>query len=197
MENTRKTTKETTRKTTRKTKITGKQSITPEKAFLLSFLALQSELPEFKRTEKVVRNGRSYSYAPLPEIRRILQPYLTKHGFVVSWDSREVGDKIEYTCILTHIEGHSRKASILLDKDKTIADLNNIQAVGSSTTYAQRYTLIMVLGLTSVDNDDDAILLDEVRREIIPDPLPKPKSDGEHNKVVQEILNLSEKEVGK
>jgi len=186
------------KKQTRKKKVIPKKklsNLTPEKAFLKAFLALQSELPELKRTEKVNEDGRVYSYTPLPIMRKVLQPLLTKHGFMYAWDSREVDNKrIEYTCILTHIDGHSKTSSIIAEKDST-ADMNNIQAVGSTTTYLQRYTLKAVLGLTSADDDDDGRSAGKKnKREEIPEPKPKPKPDGEHNKVVQEILTFKEGE---
>lgn len=180
------------KQTTRKKKPAVKEpTLTPEKAFLKAFLALQSELPELKRTEKVGTNGHTYSYTPLPVMRKVLQPLLTKHGFMFHWDSKEVSNnKMEYTCILTHIDGHSKSSSIIAEKDGT-ADMNNVQAVGSTTTYLQRYTLKAVLGLTSADDDDDGISAGKKnKKEEIPEPKPKPKPDGEHNKVVQEILQL-------
>lgn len=185
----------TTKKTTRKKKPAVKKALTPEKAFLKAFLALQSELPELQRTEKVGTNGHTYSYTPLPVMRKILQPLLTRHGFMFAWDSKEVSNnKMEYTCILTHIDGHSKSSSIIAEKDNT-ADMNNIQAIGSTSTYMQRYTLKMVLGLTSADDDDDGRSAGKKnKKEVIPEPKPKPKPDGEHNKVVQEILNLEENE---
>lgn len=183
----------TKKKTPVKKKATPKKELTPEQSFLRAFLAFQSEAPELPRTEKVGNgNGNPYAYTPLPMMRKILQPYLTKYGFIYSWDFKEVNNKVECTCILTHIDGHSKTSTMTADKDNTV-DMNSVQAVGSTMTYLQRYSFKAVLGLTSADDDDDGRSAGKKKeREVIPSP--KPKSDGEHIKVVQEILQLKEQE---
>jgi hypothetical protein len=183
----------------KKPPVKKKPRLTPEKAFLKAFLALQSELPELKRTEKVNGGEHTYSYTPLPVMRKVLQPLLTKHGFVYAWDSKEVSNnRIEYTCILTHIEGHSKSSSIIADKDST-ADMNNVQAVGSTTTYLQRYTLKAVLGLTSADDDDDGKSAGKKnKKEEIPGPNALTQStNGYENMDIESLMILTDKKVVK
>lgn len=187
--------KKTRKKPVKKRRSPAKKELTPEQKFLRAFLSFQAEAPELPRTEKV-KNGAgdiSYAYTPLPLMRKILQPLLTKHGFVYAWDFKEATGKIECTCILTHVDGHSKTSTMTAEKDTT-ADMNSVQAVGSTMTYLQRYSFKAVLGLTSADDDDDGRSAGKKKseREIIPDPKPKP--DGEHIKVVQEILSFENKE---
>jgi hypothetical protein len=184
--------KKTRKKTVKKKSPPGKKNLTPEQLFLRAFLAFQAEAPELPRTEKVGENGHSYSYTPLPLMRKLLQPLLTKHGFVYAWDFKDVNGKVECSCILTHIDGHSKRATITADKDNT-ADMNSVQAVGSTSTYLQRYSFKAVLGLTSADEDDDGRSSGKKKKERETIPGPKPKPDGEHNKVVQEILIFENK----
>lgn len=145
------------------------KATTPEKAFLLAMLAFQSEVPELPKTATAKdQSGNVYHYTPLPEMRKLLQPLLTKHKFIYNWDFKEVNNKIECSCILTHIEGHSRTSTMTAEKDNTM-QLNNVQAVGSTMTYLQRYTFKAVLGLTSADEDNDGQSVTK-QREVIPEP---------------------------
>lgn len=145
------------------------KGLTPEKAFLKAMLAFQAEVPELPKTATAKdQNGNTYHYTPLPEMRKLLQPLLTKHGFVYSWDFKEVNNKIECSCILIHIEGHARISTMTAEKDNTM-QLNNVQAVGSTMTYLQRYSFKAVLGLTSADEDNDAQSATQ-KREVIPEP---------------------------
>lgn len=147
----------TTRKKTtpKKKKPSISKSISPERAFLKAMLAFQSEVPELKKTATAYdKQGRVYHYTPLPIMRKLLQPFLTKHEFVYAWDFREETGKIVCICGLTHIDGFTRTATMTAEKDNTV-DMNNIQAVGSTMTYLQRYSFKAVLGLTSADEDND------------------------------------------
>ena len=161
----------TRKKTVKKKPPPRKKNLTPEQLFLRAFLAFQAEAPELPRTEKVGEGNNIYSYTPLPLMKKLLQPLLTKHGFVYAWDFKEVNGKIECSCILTHIDGHSKKSTMTADKDNT-ADMNSIQAVGSTMSYLQRYSFKAVLGLTSADEDDDGRSAGKKKkeREVIPDP---------------------------
>src|SRR5581483_8370196 len=54
----------------------------------------------------------------------------------------------------SHKDGHSRTASVPLALD-TSGGKNNIQAMGSTTSYGRRYTMCMLLNIVTVGEDDD------------------------------------------
>lgn len=145
-----------------------------EFAFNEAFLNFQNELPEILRNQSVVsvENGeqiKKYKFSDLPLIRKVAQPYLFKHGFTYRWDYKAVdNNEIEGICILTHRAGHSVTASMRVPKDST-GDMNMIQATGSTMTYLQRYTLKAVLGLTSVEDDNDGRTATE-KKPVVPEP---------------------------
>jgi hypothetical protein len=62
---------------------------------------------------------------------------------------------MEYTGKLSHVKGHSETRSISLPADSS-GGKNSIQAVGSTTSYAKRYLVGMLLNIITKGEDDDA-----------------------------------------
>lgn len=117
-----------------------------------SLAAFQAELPAIHKgeTANVVTKDKgrySYTYASLGDISRVVLPLLGKHG--LSWvtmpalvDGRFV---LRYT--LMHVNGGTMTGDYPLNG-------NTPQEIGSSITYARRYTLCSVTGVAP-DEDDD------------------------------------------
>ena len=57
------------------------------------------------------------------------------------------------TCNLAHEAGHSEETTLSGPADNT-GNKNAIQAIGSTLTYLQRYTLVQALGLAAAQDDD-------------------------------------------
>ena len=130
-----------------------------KKAFLRAFSNFQDELPEIPKTKKVKyiskKTGQKteYNYSPLPIIIKTIKPFLNGNGFSYRWEF-EQNEKIKCTCIISHIGGHSETSTVEAGKD-TSGNKNDIQSIGSTRQYLQRYTLIAVLGLTTTEEDND------------------------------------------
>lgn len=109
----------------------------------------------------IVRNATGHNskrYADFAAIASAVDPVLGKHG--LSYRFRTVQtDKIAVTCILSHKSGHSEETTLCGPADAT-GNKNAIQAIGSTLTYLQRYTLVQALGLAA-SNDDDGAKADE------------------------------------
>jgi hypothetical protein len=58
------------------------------------------------------------------------------------------------SCVVTHAGGHSKRSKMTLPVDSK-AGCSEQQKYGAAQTYAQRYSLIQALGLTTCDEDDD------------------------------------------
>ena len=58
------------------------------------------------------------------------------------------------TCTLTHEQGHSESVTLSAPFD-TSGSKNAIQAIGSTITYLERYTLLAITGLSASDMEDD------------------------------------------
>lgn len=142
-------------------------------AFLKAMSGFQSECPEIIKTKKVNYPSKSggnnvkYDYAPLGKITKIIQPLLLKYELSYRWEFEE-NDKIKCACIVSHSAGHSITNTMTATKDTT-GNKNDIQSIGSTRTYLQRYTLSAALGLSTIDEDNDGQTT-QGQKETIPAP---------------------------
>lgn len=103
----------------------------------------------------IVRNSTGHNskkYADMAAVANAVDPIITKHG--LSYRHRAVqNERINVTCILSHKLGHSEETTLAGPADKT-GNKNDIQAIGSTLTYLQRYSLMLALGLAAGKDDD-------------------------------------------
>lgn len=96
----------------------------------------------------------SYKHATLANILEIISPVLADHGLSATWSTAQEPHGITVTCILRHAAGHMESVSLTGQPD-TGPGRNAIQAIGSTITYLQRYTLMAITGTAASDQDDD------------------------------------------
>ena len=147
------------------------------KAFDEAMAAVKANMPRIIKTRKVdftTQKGRTnYQYEDLASIMNQIGPVLSAHGLSVRYrTSAEPNQPIAVTCIISHRLGHSEENTLMAGKDDS-GNKNSIQAIGSTVTYLQRYTLKAALGLAAAADDDGARADDtignitEAEREII------------------------------
>ena len=129
-------------------------------AFNKDFTSMQSEITTVTKSKQ----GHNYKYATLEDIVDIVRPTLEKHGFAVSFGVNTTTDII-VTCTLMHKEGHSIETTMQLPADKT-GSKNAVQAIGSSVSYAKRYTLSSLLNIATRDDDDAQAAMQQDQRTI-------------------------------
>jgi hypothetical protein len=95
----------------------------------------------------------TYNHATLANVTEKISAELSKHGLSASWTTKQNGAVI-VTCRITHEQGHSEETSLSAPAD-TSGSKNAIQAIGSTITYLERYTLLALTGLATYDQDDD------------------------------------------
>lgn len=103
----------------------------------------------------IVRNATGHNskkYVDFAQIAKTVDPILVKHGLSYRFRS-EQGERINVTCILSHRAGHSEETTLSGPADTT-GNKNAVQAIGSTLTYLQRYSLIQALGLAAANDDD-------------------------------------------
>lgn len=129
--------------------------------FLEAKKNFQNDIPVIKKTKKADFGAgkASYEYAPLDEISAQIKPACFKNGITYDWKFQDLKDekgnpKLKAICIVSHIGGHSEFAEMECYYDNS-GGKNNIQSMGSTATYLQRYTLIGALGLTTAQSDLD------------------------------------------
>mgnify|MGYP000362390637 CR=1 FL=1 len=123
-------------------------------AYLMAVTKFQSEAPRINKTKSGYDSR--YFYAPLADIVDQIKDTLLDCGLSYRFE-QDHQNGITVTCILSHIEGHSERTSMTADADGS-GSKNSVQAIGSTVTYLQRYTLTSSLGLTTADSDMDGRL---------------------------------------
>lgn len=123
-----------------------------KKSFYAALSDFQRKCPEIKKLKK----GHNYMYAPLGDIIAQIKDLLADCGLSVRFE-QDHSSGIAVTCVVSHKDGHSERNSMTGGAD-TSGSKNSIQAVGSTVTYLQRYTLTGALGITTADADIDGRL---------------------------------------
>ena len=127
------------------------------KAFDAAIAAAKGEIPPIIKNRVVdftSQKGRThYRHEDLAEIARVVDPILIRHGLSYRFRSAQEGNRVRVTCVLSHRDGYSEETSLEATEDHS-GNKNAIQAIASASTYLQRYTLKLALGL-AVSNDDD------------------------------------------
>jgi len=119
------------------------------KAFDTAISEAKAEIPP------IVKNAKGHNdkrYANFAAIAGVVDPILSKHGLSYRFRTAQT-DKISVTCVLSHRDGHSEETTLAGPADNS-GSKNAIQAIGSTLTYLQRYSLIQALGLAATEDDD-------------------------------------------
>ena len=127
------------------------------KLYHKAMAAFKANPPKIEKDKKVgysTNKGEvGYSHASLANVTDKISAELSKHGLSASWQTKQNG-KVVVICKITHEAGHSEETILSAEADVSGAK-NSIQAIGSTITYLQRYTLLSITGLATSDMDDD------------------------------------------
>lgn len=129
-----------------------------KKAYHIAMAEFKANPPKIDKDKKVgystAKGKVGYSHASLANVVEKVTVELSKYGLSASWRTKQNG-KIEVTCRITHVKGHSEETTLVADADDS-GSKNKIQAIGSTISYLERYSLLAVLGLATYGQDDDA-----------------------------------------
>lgn len=95
-----------------------------------------------------------YDHATIGNVVKVITEALAPHGLSHSWTTRQEGGEIHVTCKLRHRGGHFEEVTLSGNPDPS-GGKNPIQAIGSTVTYLQRYTLLLITGCATSDQPDD------------------------------------------
>jgi hypothetical protein len=127
---------------------------TARKAYDAAMADLRSDLPTIEKNNKVSHKGASYDYEGLSTIVEKVSPVMAEHDLSFRWRTdSEQANEVKVTCIISHRDGHSEETTLSAQPD-TSGSKNSIQAIGSTVTYLQRYTLKAALGIAAGPDDD-------------------------------------------
>lgn len=124
-----------------------------KKAYNRAISEFKANPPKIEKDKTVSFSGTSYRHASLANALEKITAELSKHGLSATWRTSQNG-QISVTCRIAHVFGHYEETTLSADADKSGAK-NSIQALGSTVTYLERYTLFAALGLAAHDQDDD------------------------------------------
>lgn len=123
-----------------------------EQAFNAAMAQMQCDIPTVSEGGLNTHTGNSY--ATLDDINHTLKPIMQKHGFAITFKVDHVGAGVKVTGILMHAAGHREDTTMFLPMDIG-KGRNDVQAVGSSVTYARRYVMCALLNITTGETRDD------------------------------------------
>ncbi len=123
---------------------------------MVAFKAAAPTLHKDKHVKFTNRAGTvtEYDHATHYEVTTKIAVAAAAHGFSHRWSIVQENNKITVTCTLTHVAGHQESVSLFSVSDES-CNKKSIQAIASAVTYLQRYTLLAVTGLSTVDMPDD------------------------------------------
>lgn len=129
-----------------------------DKAYHQALASFKAEELEIEKDRLVEYNETSYRFASLGRALMKINPLLARYGLSMTWRTRQDltgGGLITVTAVLTHRQGHSEETSLSASPDSS-GKKNPIQAVASTVSYLKRHTAFCLLGVASLDEDDDA-----------------------------------------
>lgn len=130
--------------------------------------ALVTAQSNFKKVEKQ-KEGYGYKYAELQLFLDATQPALNAAGITINQAPTDTGGG-QWVCTtqLTHVSGEwFRGVFPILTDNKG----NKMQGFGSAMTYARRYGLQALVGISSEDEDDDGVASRETNKPAAPKPV--------------------------
>jgi hypothetical protein len=128
------------------------------KAYHEAMAAFKANPPEIGKDKmvsfKVGDRTTAYTHASLANVTDKINRALSEHGLSAGWTTVQNEKGITVTCTITHKLGHSQSTSLTAAPD-TSGSKNAIQAIGSTVSYLERYTILALTGLATHDMDDD------------------------------------------
>ena len=138
-----------------------------ERALNEALARLAPKLPRIKRTASVQyavdKNNpkgpkeTAFKFSRYEDIDKAIRPLLSEEGLSLSFTTAprtSEGGGLIVRGRLSHVQGAFREAEISVALDSS-GGKNNIQAMGSSSSYGKRYVACMLLNIITENEDDD------------------------------------------
>lgn len=136
-------------------------AIVSRKAFDNAMADAKAKIPVIRKNRRVGFDSKragsartEYMYEDMAEIARTIDPILSERGLSYRFRVASVpNEPVRVTCVVSHRDGHFEETTLHAGRDDN-GNKNSIQAIGSTVTYLQRYTLKAALGLAASEDDD-------------------------------------------
>ncbi len=128
-----------------------------KQAFSADFVRMKPHLPKIIRAKK--NEHTTKNYAPLEDINVGIDPILEQYGFGTATKIiAQTMDSVTVKAELWHSSGHIEETTIVVPLDTSGSggkvNKTQIQATGSSVTYAKRIALCALLNISTGDDKD-------------------------------------------
>lgn len=130
------------------------EAIEARKAFVSAMNAFKQNPPVITKNKDVAFGNTRYSHATLDHVCDAVIQGLSAHGISHRWKVTQDAEWITVTCVVTHEQGHSEETTLKGCADNS-GSKNPVQAIASTVTYLQRYTLLAATGLAAGGTDND------------------------------------------
>ena len=129
------------------------------KAFHEAMAEFKANAPDIEKDKTVSysvqgKGTTTYNHASLANVTNKINKALSEYGLSAAWITSQGEGGITVKCTITHKLGHSESTALTAAPDSS-GGKNAIQAIGSSVTYLERYTLLALTGLATHEMDDD------------------------------------------
>ena len=127
------------------------------KAFHKAVASFKANPPEIIKDKRVSFGAgkTAYNHATLGQVASAVGAALADFGLSHRWNIEQLdGGMIKVSCLLSHALGHSESVSMQATADES-GGKNKVQAIGSTITYLERYTLLAATGVAAMDQSDD------------------------------------------
>ena len=131
-------------------------------AFHAAMAKFKQRPPKILKNKHSILDGMEYEHATLDHVTEAITESLSTVGIVHRWVVSQ-SHEIAVTCVLTHEMGHREETTLNALPD-TSGSKNSIQAIGSTVTYLERYTLLAATGMAAAGMDNDGRSADEEQK---------------------------------
>jgi len=134
------------------------QASEAKRAYTAAMIDLKRDLPAVIARDATVdftsSKGRThYTHATLGAAVEAVAGPMAAHGFSHCWEPRTDERLVTVTARITHRDGHSESASLSAPADVS-GNKSPAQAIASTVTLLERYTLLSLLGIATADMRD-------------------------------------------
>jgi hypothetical protein len=132
------------------------------KAYVAAMVRFKESPPTIHKNKHVHFQTKSgdrmdYHHATHDEVTNKIAAALAANELSHSWTVRQEGNMVYVKCTITHAMGHSESVELFGAPDNSGLK-SPLQAIASTTTFLQRYTLLAITGLSTSElgkADDD------------------------------------------
>ena len=129
------------------------------KAYTQAMSDFKKSPPEIEKDRHVkfkTSTGQTeYNHASLGNVTAKINTALGACGLSAAWTTEQSDKGVSVTCKITHVLGHFETTTLTASPDSS-GGKNAIQALGSTISYLQRYSLLCLTGLATHEQDTDA-----------------------------------------